>query len=265
MNSVVVFFGAGGAGKAYLEHSGVTPDFFVDNNPNLAGSYVANVEVRHPSVLRGMTGLSVVITSGYIDAIRRQLDSLGVPSESVTIVPKSMMGQNPFATISSRVLVAHVLGQFISNLSNGTLFVAGGGTALGFARDRDFIPWDFDMDFFAPASERENIEETLDKNRHRIRASERQKIDGEFIINDELKVPFGLAFIDTEQETYIDTYLERSWCWPTEMFIKPDALEVHGFLFSVPRNVEDYLVEIYGGDWATPRPDFTYDDYGGLA
>ena len=261
MAEVLVYFGAGGAGVSYLDHSGVRPDFFVDNDKAIIGKEVDGVPVRAPDSLKGLGGVKVVITSGYVSEIRGQLREFGVPDESVSLIPKSMMGAHIFRSYMSRVAAAQRLAEFVGTLRARASMVAVGGTALGFVRDLDFIPWDFDVDFFAPNSQRSDIERQLSCRGNEILNSESTALQGELSFGASRTIPIGIDFFDHTQDRYVDNYGAHTWIWPVGMLVKPREVKVHGQSFSVPGDAAGYLERVFGPDWRSPRPDFTYDDY----
>jgi FlaA1/EpsC-like NDP-sugar epimerase len=68
----IVFFGAGGAGRAFKHHSGIVPDFYVDNSRELYGTEVDGVPVVYPDALLGLANVTVYITSGYVEEITQE-------------------------------------------------------------------------------------------------------------------------------------------------------------------------------------------------
>jgi len=260
----LVFFGAGGAGEAYLEHSGVQPDFFVDNQISLHGTLLEGVPVHSPKTLAGADATDIVITSGYVTEIRAQLRELGIPESRISLAPKSMMGFHFFETLEVRERFATVLSRIFETLSNPGETVASGGTALGFWRESDFLHWDFDADFLTPTHARSELTSVLgDSGVWNLSKSSDTEMIGEISCGIGPPVPVGLKFFNAESSVYVDKYLEKAWTWPMEMLSQPAQVSVHGHHFFVPNPPEHYLSEVFGKDWSTPRPIFTYDDYGG--
>ena len=46
-----IFFGAAGAGKAYSEHTSITPDYYIDNDKEKWGFKLNGVEIKSPNFL----------------------------------------------------------------------------------------------------------------------------------------------------------------------------------------------------------------------
>lgn len=261
----VVWFGAGGAGKAYLFHTGERPDFFVDNSETLHDSLVSGVPVFAPSILKTLTAPEVVITSGYVVDIRNQLRELGVPDERISITPKSLLGLHPFSTNKARSQFASSLSALFSQLDEPKSVICAGGTALGFVREGDFLEWDFDVDLFCRASVKESLIAALDASgRWETLGKEQDYLWGHLRFDQgDTTVPIGIKFFSERSLEYIDQYLSKTWVLPTSMLLEPAEVIVQGRVFYVPNPPERYLSGLYGSDWKVPRPDFTYDDYGG--
>ena len=147
-NGLIFYFGAAGAGEAYCEHSGELPDYFIDNDKNKWGGSLLGKKILEPDFLKKANVKKVVITSGYLKSIFPQLLQIGVPESKIVIPRKSWLGKHPFKTLKARVESARILSDFM-NYNENFYITAVGGTALGFARDNDFILWDFDIDLFA--------------------------------------------------------------------------------------------------------------------
>lgn len=77
----LVCFGAGAMGRNALNalhKCGVEVDYFCDNSVHLWGTEVGGVMVISPLELQALSNARVLITSGYRDEIREQLDKLGI-------------------------------------------------------------------------------------------------------------------------------------------------------------------------------------------
>lgn len=260
----VVFFGAGGAGRAFRHHSGVVPDLYVDNSPTLQGTRVDGVPVRNPNALNGLENIVVYITSGFVDEIRQQLLNIGVSVSAIVEIPKSQMGMHPFATNASRESAAEELAGIIESIPVPESVLCVGGTALGFARNNDFIPWDFDIDLFCRKSSRDSLLGALESNLA-WRSTEISELSVTGVIaraDSFLEIPVGIVFFEDSRD-YTDRYSSREWTWPSKCLMNPETVEVRGHVFYLPNPSHHYLSEVYGSDWQTERADFAYSDYGG--
>ena len=257
-----VYFGAGGAGLAYCQHSGSVPDFFVDNNSELWGSFHNGVIIKSPDCLRDEEINKIIITSGYVKEIIPQLLALGISEEKIVIPAKSLLGLHPFRSRNNREEVAAKLAEVFRCLGENKL-VAVGGTALGFCRDQDFIPWDFDIDFFAAKTGQDRIHRAF----HDCGLDSVVKSDSSILVSLGLDsgevVPIGIDFFDTGQEFFLDAYEDYTWKRSVRMFTECDSVIIHGVEFYVPSPCDEYLRSVYGEGWSIPNPEFNYSDYTG--
>jgi len=262
MKKKIFFFGAAGSAIAYCQHTETKPDFFVDNDANKWGTFVEGIEVMPPKILISIPIEKVVITSGYEKAIFPQLLSLGVEESRIERPAKSLLGFHVFKDEANKIQAAEKIFQIMSELRKKCKVVSVGGTALGFARNKDFIPWDSDIDLFAPIQSKAEVFELLKKLGHRPEY-ELDSIKGTIILSNGVEVPFSIDLLDWSAETFVDIFEDYSWVWPTKMFTECAEIEVHGMMLNIPNPVDTYLSKVYGETWQTPNPKFAYSDYGG--
>ena len=263
---VLIYFGAGGTGSAYCEHSGRLPDLFIDNDKEKWGKKLKDALILSPEVLDFLPIEKIVITSGYISSIRSQLQSLGVPNVKIEVIPKSLQGYHCFLNAENRNYALEKFYELTDELSKECPLVAVGGTALGFVRDGDFIHWDNDADFFAPKSSRDTVIEIMKNigfDVHEEPGDRMASVHSVVEVEDRVSIPFSVDFFDDKEETFIDTFEQYTWHWPTKMFLDCKKIKVNGKNFNVPNPPEDYLSGVYGEDWQVQKRDFGYDDYGG--
>jgi phosphorylcholine metabolism protein LicD len=170
------------------------------------------------------------------------------------------MGEHPFTTNRNRFNSAKFLNTLM-NTNQKMQIVAGGGTALGFCRDFDFIKWDNDFDLFASIYYKEEIIKLL-KSLNSFGFLDEEDIYGEFKLSVDELVPFRIKFFDPKKNFYKDVYEDHIWEWPTEMFSNSKNIEIYGFNLKVPNPPDKYLKGVYGKFWYVPNPKFAYDDYG---
>ena len=64
--------------------------------------------------------------------------------------------------------------------------------------------------------------------------------------SDQRQIPVSIDFFTTDQKTFIDTFEDYSWEWPTEMFTNCHVVNVHGYQLNVPNPPGVYLSHVYG-------------------
>ena len=261
-DGVLVYFGAGGAGMAYCKHSKTLPDFFVDNDNTKSGKMLNGVEIKNPDFLKTVLINKVVITSGYIKDILPQLLDLGVDKNKILITPKSYLGTHIFEKKANRIEAAKKLHNLMIKLEDECKIVSVGGTALGFARDNDFILWDVDIDLFAPNASRSTLINLLEKLNY-CPIVEKNSVKANMVLDNGVQIPIGIDFFDADAETFIDRFEDYYWTWPTKMFTECKTINIHGQLLNIPSDINKYLTGVYGSNWSTPNPDFDYSNYTG--
>jgi hypothetical protein len=230
----------------------------------LHGTKVGGVPVVDPSALAGLSNIKVYITSGYVDEITQALLEIGVPGSAIVEIPKSQMGMHPFATDEARASAAERLAELVQSVPTPESMLCVGGTALGFARNNDFILWDFDVDLFCRDSSREHLLSALEADsKWKFTGKAQSSVQG-LMIREEplLDIPVGISFFQDFRD-YTDRYNSREWIWPSRVLMNPEVVEVRGHIFYLPNPSRTYLAEVYGSDWQTERSDFAYSDYGG--
>ena len=262
MNKKIVYFGAAGSGLAYCQHSKTSPDFFVDNDSNKWGTFIDGIEIKDPSILTSVMIDKIVITSGYVKDILPQILSMGIERDKIHSPAKSLLGFHIFDNEANRIQAANKLHQIMTSLDDKWRIVSVGGTALGFARDGDFIYWDSDIDLFAPEQSKSavfNLLQGLDYNPE----YENNSIKAAIVLDNGVEIPFSVDFFNADSDTFIDRFEDYCWEWPTTMFTECATIEVHGKLLNIPNSINRYLGKVYGESWSVPNPEFGYSDYAG--
>jgi hypothetical protein len=228
------------------------------------GKKLNSKEIMAPSFLEKNHSLidKVVISSGSVSEILPQVLSCGIAREKVVIPPKAFLGKHPFKNKENRKIAAELVFEMVERFRSRGKIVAVGGTALGFARDGDFIPWDFDMDFFAPDFLQESLEEYLDKKniQHKI-------VNGILLFNFDLAgdevIPVGIKFLDVTRLVYEDYFGDHYWEWPMEMFVDCEEVMIASKKVFIPKPSSTYLAGVFGETWQKPNKEFNYFDYNG--
>lgn len=262
-NNYTIFFGAGGAGKEYSKHTEILPKYYLDNDRDKWGKFLNGVEIKSPKTLNRefiSQIKEIIITTGYIKSVFSQLIEMGVPRNLIVIPQKSLLGAHPFKLKKNRVESAEFLSKLI-NSNRDMHIVAGGGTALGFCRELDFIKWDTDIDLFASLKFKNELMILLN-NLNCPNFIENDELKAETKLSSGETVPFAIKFFDPDKKIYHDFFEEYNWEWPIEMFLKSATVKIHGYNVELPNPPEIYLKKVYGKNWKVPNPSFTYNDYG---
>ena len=266
----IIYFGAAGCGNAYCKNSGVTPDIFVDNDQDKWGTFFNGVEVQNPDILSRINIEKVVITTSYLESVYPQILEMGIDKNLIFIPPKSMWSDKIFEDEETRVHAAKKLYKIMSDFSekfnHQSCLVAVGGTALGFARESDFIKWDDDIDLFAPLVTRPYFLKMLESWGYTFQEKHESIMNALVFwmpLKNKVVIPVSVDFFDDSAETFIDTFEEYSWEWQTNMFTKCQKIQIHGNYMTLPNPAEKYLEKVYGSEWSNPNPEFGYSDYAG--
>jgi hypothetical protein len=262
MNKKIIYFGAAGAASAYCQHTKILPDFFVDNDPNKWGKFIDGVEIKNPIFLKSIMIEKIVITSGYVKDILPQILNMGIDRDKIHSPAKCLLGFHIFDNEANRFQAANKLHQIMTNLDHKWKIVSVGGTALGFARDGDFIYWDSDIDLFAPEQSKSAVFDLLQGLGYNPE-HEANSIKAAIVLDNGVEIPFSVVFFNTDSDTFIDRFEDYCWEWPTIMFTQCVKIEVHGKLLNVPSSINKYLSKVYGESWSVPNPEFGYSDYAG--
>lgn len=144
------------------------------------------------------------------------------------------------------------------------------GTLLGAVRDKNFIPWDYDIDLTILAKDwRLSIREEFRKENfaceqiiHRKRYQD--KISGGFFNKRGVRCDFLLSYYYPPEDIYIDLLLcPPSWLCrenvirPARFYRGDHFIDFLGASFRVPYPAEECLEWIYGKNWRIPK-DTTY-------
>ena len=268
--SKLVYFGASGCGNAYCKNSGIMPDIFVDNDQSKWGSIFNGAIVQDPKVLSKINLKKLVITTSYLESVYPQILDMGIDKKLIEIPPKSMWSDKIFENEETRKYAAKKLNkiktEFSTHFDDKSKLVAVGGTALGFARESDFIKWDDDIDLFAPIKTRESLLNMLVSWGYRFEEKYESIMNALVFwmpLENGVEVPVSVDFFDESGNTFIDFFEDYSWEWQTEMFIQCKEVQIHGHLMTLPNPPEIYLEKVYGSNWSNPNPEFGYSDYAG--
>jgi predicted nucleotidyltransferase len=259
----LIFFGAAGAGNSFAKHTSTIPDYYIDNDKDKWGQKLNGVKIKPPSCLTSdfiCQINKIIITTGYVKSVLPQLIKMGIPRNIIEIPPKALLAPNPFISERNKIESTKFL-DILINTDHKMHVVVGGGTALGFYRDADFIKWDTDIDLFASNKSIEKLI-VLIKNLGCSHYIENDEIKAVYTLSNNDSLPFSIKLFNPEEKTYIDVFENYTWKWPTEMFLNSKTVNIHGYKLKLPNPPEKYLEGVYGKSWRIPNPEFSYDNYG---
>lgn len=266
-----MYFGTGGSARAFCTNSGTLPHYFVDNDARLWGTQFLGVPILRPDELLTIRPSRIVLTSSFVKDIRAQLATLGFDDHQIILPPKSMWSLQPFRHEAVRNATLRKMSDFLAIPSLRRPVVVVGGACLGLVRDGDLIPWDNDVDFRASNLDESLIRLHMEKDqsfRSESHAGDCKSVSlvgsWDFFHNHSSAqaVDYSFSFYDSSSVRLVDRYDRYQWTWPRKMFEEPLGLSIGDIQINVPNPPDEYLSQVYGSDWRSPRKDFSVDDYG---
>jgi phosphorylcholine metabolism protein LicD len=131
------------------------------------------------------------------------------------------------------------------------------GLLLGAYRDKDFIPYDTDMDITVFWEDRKRvldlIEPEMKKKGCYIPKVEECFPEDRWYIRDKEKIE--LNFVIKIGDKYVYSPSRSELACPTDYLDNLKSIEFRGRKVPIPNNVEEYLRLSYGDDWKTPIRD----------
>jgi len=145
--------------------------------------------------------------------------------------------------------------------SNGIEYILFAGTCLGFYRDKGYITKDTDIDIIIKFESDEQINKIIQiMTKSGFILSLKNPMTNELVLKKYGDVYSNLNFhhinyilIDIFFAYEIDEYyyVNNKWRFKKQLISELDYLRYNGILFKVPKNIEEYLDNIYI-DWKTP-------------
>lgn len=161
--------------------------------------------------------------------------------------------------------------------NNRLNYILEGGTLLGIIRENRLLPWDNDLDLTIKSSDLDKLlkaRRELWKKGFRTRIRYYQEDVGPFkkgqvkIMKIQTRKFFffkGFTLLDV----FVKTRVDDKYFWtvggknivlksaPAKFYEELKEIEFNGYLYSVPKDVEDYLEYRYG-KWQEPKKDWNY-------
>lgn len=266
---VTVLFGAGTGAEIWLRRWRKESDSYliIDNDSRLWGSERYGVGIASPASIQNCDYEKIIIVFSHVHEARGQLLALAVHESAIEVPPKSAFRPQPFRTAAKRLEALAALRRVLGNLSDaGVNSVVEQGAALGLYRDGDLIAWDNDIDIGVPRQQSSNLVDQFAASLHRAADAHETLIkehdEGVLVswLQGKNCIPFAVY---TRQDVgscavSMDAAfhsVDVSVWWP------PRSHLVGGFAYPLPARPDEYLTQIYGSDWKTPKSQYTFEDY----
>lgn len=278
-----LLFGAGAGARLYIENEQRERDFiaFMDNDERKFGSDFAGIPVMAPSDAIALEFDEIVITTQWVQDVRKQLiEELGIAPDKVIIPFKQQLKKlEPFRHEPTHELARQlVLGIGALALHDNIPLTIDFGTLLGIVRDGDIIPWDDDVDFAVPAEAAEQLKNWLPTALEQLDIPPGWYIE---VLRDKTGNAISVLLKwHTEQSglrPFITSFSARDnrdgtsfhmsslgmWYAPAQHFENIETFRWNNTDIPVPADYESYLQFVYG-EWRVPKKDMKVTDYNNI-
>lgn len=134
------------------------------------------------------------------------------------------------------------------------------GIVLGYVRDGDFIPWDFDADFFLEAEKVMGLENHIANEFESLGydiITVRGGLNDWKVAIDKHDYHIDLRSFFRVKGQHISKVKRSNGKWslytmPTSFMDNLQAVDFRGGEYLIPADAEGYLAHLYGKDWRTP-------------
>lgn len=287
----IILFGASKFGKTALANWNQRNDInviaFCDNDKNKWGLSFEGITVISPADLLIVKYDEIIITSMYDVDILKQLLSMGINEDLISI-----SSVDTLATIfgaGDRLLMAQELMFYITDLFNKYKvdYYIDHGTLLGIIRDQSLLPWDKDIDFAVLDKEQNKIIDIFDEHLpnyqsqycsannwcYHVRHDKHVKINSNFTLKPVVIKILNRADDINSNEFELDIKFKYEYehnlywtvgqrtlvsnintCFPTTLISYKDKK------IRIPKDVPQYLTSLYG-NWQETVKKWTYKQY----
>ena len=272
-HKVTVLFGAGTGAGIWLQRwrDASASYLIIDNDSGLWGLERYGVGIAPPDAIQDVDIEKVIVLFSHVRDARAQLLTLGVPDSAIEVPPKPAFRPQPFLTAAIRREALDALRNVLDVLLDASISpIVEQGAALGLYRDGDLIKWDNDIHIGVAWKQSSNLSVrsvnallgSLDGRETSVTVTESGLIAT--WLHGDARIPFTVysrRVIRRVAAASAGEFLSV----PASVWWPPRSYYVNGFKYPLPANPEKYFEQVYGSDWKTPRPEFSFSDYPQMA
>lgn len=279
----VIIFGSGQSGYNSLRWLERQDDCdvicFVDNNSKKYATKYCGKTVEPPTVLEIIDYDCIYVASDWYQDILQQLLNLGVNTEKISIVQKSIrLGWSFHSEYSCCFMINKLRAFDVFLKGNKVDYFIYGGALLGLIRENRFLPWDYDVDIFIASDNHvDPFEKAVFGLLHLLKKADDCELNIEKTIYDGETIGFPknqvsriivrferggkvISQLDIVRLIYNEDVClwadnKASYFAPRRIFEGHRTIVAYGHKFPIPALAEDLLSLMYG-NWEKPNKEW---------